>query len=494
MFIKNGYTLSSAGGDRFKLCDKDDNIVVSGSLGYGNFVATKMPQKAYQVNLKSNLSQLNIMHQAAGHPSIEYFYKMYPDLPRKDFTCTTCDVSKRHKEPFFGHFPQPTQKLEYIHINLCGPISPPSESGSKYFLRAVDGYSHFVWVRFLTYKSEVAKTMQDLFSVIKNKAKEKISYLVTDNGTEFKNHSLHEFYTSKGIAHLTTAPYHPENNPFAKQGNQTTVEKARCILKDSGLGLSFWAKAVNCAVHLKNLSPCKSINFLSPSKMWFGRPPNCTYLHPFRCQAIYLLNRSARKFRSCGAVGIFLGYGEGHRSFRVPDEETGNVHITHHVKFNDHVFPACQDTAVSNCDEEIDLLFLSLPNSSKSPSSDHPTQTPEPQNLNNSNNGDHPDDSNCAQELEDQNSSSDQSESENNFAELLNPGNQQGNGQNDSPPPPILTHPPDFTTGYRRMNRLTKKSEAILIRPTSWNLVVVHAIQQTPPSWLMMIQRHTIRL
>jgi hypothetical protein len=125
------------------------------------------------------------------------------------------------------------------------------------------------------------------------------------------------------------------------------------------LGLSFWAEAVNCAVYLENLSPCKSINFLSPSKMWFGKPPNLTYLHPFGCQAIYLLNRSAGKFWSRGAAGIFLGYGEGHRSFRVLDEETGNVHITHHIKFNDHVFPAFQTLDVQNCDEEIDLLFIS---------------------------------------------------------------------------------------------------------------------------------------
>jgi hypothetical protein len=107
-FIKNGYTLSSAGGDLFKLCDEKDNIVISGSLACGNFAVNKETQKAYQVDLKSDLSQLNIMHQAAGHPLIEYFYKMFPELPRKDFTCSTCDVSKIHKEPFCGHFPNAT--------------------------------------------------------------------------------------------------------------------------------------------------------------------------------------------------------------------------------------------------------------------------------------------------------------------------------------------------------------------------------------------------
>jgi hypothetical protein len=104
-FIKNGYSLSLAGGLWFKLSDETNSTVVSGLLAYGNFIANTKSHKAYQVDIKSNVDLLNIKHQAAGHPSLKYFYQMYPDLPRKDFTCLTCDISKRHKEPFFGHFP-----------------------------------------------------------------------------------------------------------------------------------------------------------------------------------------------------------------------------------------------------------------------------------------------------------------------------------------------------------------------------------------------------
>jgi hypothetical protein len=237
-FIKNSYNLSSHGGSLFKLCNKTNSIVLTGSLAYRNFIFASETQKAYHVDLKSNISRLNIKHQAAGHPSLEYFYKMYPELPQKDFTCPTCNVSKQHKEPFLGSYPSASRKLDYLHIDLCGPISPPSESGYKYFLCAVNGFSHHVWVRFLTYKSKVNQIMQELFSFVENKSKEKICHLVTDHGTEFKNCSLQSYYASKGIAHLTTAPYHPENNPFSEQGNRTTVEKARCILKDLGLGRS----------------------------------------------------------------------------------------------------------------------------------------------------------------------------------------------------------------------------------------------------------------
>jgi hypothetical protein len=67
-FIKNGYTLSSHGRSLFKLCDKTNSIVLTGTLAYGNFIVTSKTQKAYHVNLNSNISRLNIKHQAAGHP------------------------------------------------------------------------------------------------------------------------------------------------------------------------------------------------------------------------------------------------------------------------------------------------------------------------------------------------------------------------------------------------------------------------------------------
>ena len=421
-FIKNGYSLTTDGESRFKLCDNEESRVITGSLACGNFIVDTDHQ-ANQVTLKSDVSLLNVRHQAAGHPSMEYFYKMFPSLPRTPFACSTCDVSKRHKEPFPGHFPPATRKLDYLHIDLCGPISPPSESGFRYFLRAVDGYSHFVWVRFMAFKSNVNDIIQNLFTFIENESGEKICHLVTDNGTEFKNNSLNSYYSSKGIAHLTTAPYHPENNPFAERGNRTTVEKARCLLKDSGLELSFWAEAVNCSVHLENLSPSKSINFSSPFEMWFGRTPNLTYLHPFGCQAVFLINRSAGKFRSRGAVGIFLGYGDGHRSFRVLERETGKVVITHHVKFNDHIFPACENGNSLHM-AEIDELFYSNVSSSSSLSS--PPQIIDPSTTT------HEDD-NLPQisEIDDEPISSDQSYSEDEINRLLT----SNNPREESPDP-----------------------------------------------------------
>ncbi|KAH9452549.1 hypothetical protein Pst134EB_033519 [Puccinia striiformis f. sp. tritici] len=290
-FIKNNYTLKSGGGNEFVLADELGAPVITGSLADGNFLIHQVQHSAHKVDIKSQSTYEK--HQAAGHPSPTYFYKMFPHIPKTNFTCNTCDLSKAHKEPFLGNFPTPTRPLEYLHIDLCGPISIPSVSGHRYFLRAVDGFSHFVWIRFLAFKSDVNKTLRDLFLKIKNESNHSIVNLVSDNGTEFKNKDLSAYYASKGINHLTTTPYTPEENPFAERGNRTTVAKLRCLLNDSNLPSCFWAEAAQTAVYLENITP-----------------------------SIYFINRSEGKLGNRGAKGIFLGYGEGHRSYRILDAET----------------------------------------------------------------------------------------------------------------------------------------------------------------------------
>ncbi|MBW0538093.1 hypothetical protein O181_077808 [Austropuccinia psidii MF-1] len=163
--------------------------------------------------------------------------------------------------PFQGHFPKASSKGEFLHLDLCGPITPPLESGAKFFLQIVDSFSCYVWVFFLQTKSEAKEKIKNLILKIQKTPASTVSNIVSDNGTEFKNLDLLSFFQKEGISHLVTSPYTPQQNPIAERGNRTTVNKARCLLKESGLPLSYWAEAVNTAVYLENLTPNSSILF-----------------------------------------------------------------------------------------------------------------------------------------------------------------------------------------------------------------------------------------
>ncbi|MBW0492601.1 hypothetical protein O181_032316 [Austropuccinia psidii MF-1] len=135
----------------------------------------------------------------------------------------------------------------------------------------------------------------------------------------------------------------------------TTINKARCLLKDSGLKEEYWAEAVNTTLYLENLTPNKAINFETPFAKWFNKVPSLNYLQPFGCAAFYLKNRHEGKFSDRGRQGIFLGYGSGHRSFRILDPENNNVIITHHTNFFPNLFPA--KTSDDTKEEEHSLII-----------------------------------------------------------------------------------------------------------------------------------------
>ncbi|MBW0476698.1 hypothetical protein O181_016413 [Austropuccinia psidii MF-1] len=76
-----------------------------------------------------------------------------------------------------------------------------------------------------------------------------------------------------GINHIISPPYTPQHNSFSERGNQSVLEKARCILLQSNLPVKYWAEAVSTETFLCNLVQ-KDNNNMTPHDIWHkSRPP-----------------------------------------------------------------------------------------------------------------------------------------------------------------------------------------------------------------------------
>nr|GFC02745.1 putative ribonuclease H-like domain-containing protein [Tanacetum cinerariifolium] len=67
----------------------------------------------------------------------------------------------------------------------------------------------------------------------------------TDNGTEFVNHTLREYYEEVGISH---------QNGVVERCNRTLIEAARTMLIYAQAPLFLWAEAVATACFTQNRS------------------------------------------------------------------------------------------------------------------------------------------------------------------------------------------------------------------------------------------------
>ncbi|GJU28036.1 retrovirus-related pol polyprotein from transposon TNT 1-94 [Tanacetum coccineum] len=86
------------------------------------------------------------------------------------------------------------EKLYLLLMDLCGPMRVASVNGKKYILVIVDDYSRFTWVKFLASKDEAPDFIIKFLKMIQIRLNTTVRNIRTDNGTEFVNQTLRDYY------------------------------------------------------------------------------------------------------------------------------------------------------------------------------------------------------------------------------------------------------------------------------------------------------------
>ncbi|GJX13147.1 retrovirus-related pol polyprotein from transposon TNT 1-94 [Tanacetum coccineum] len=173
-------------------------------------------------------------------------------LPRlkfeKDHLCSTCQLGKSKKAT---HKPKTVntimEVLHTLHMDLCGLMGVQSINGKKYILVIVDDYSRFTWVKFLRSKDETLAFVVKLLKQLQVGLNKTVRNIRTDNGIEFVNHALTNYFESVGITHEKTVPKTPHQNDVVEIQNRTLVEAARTMLIFSKASMFLWAEPIATA-------------------------------------------------------------------------------------------------------------------------------------------------------------------------------------------------------------------------------------------------------
>jgi hypothetical protein len=74
------------------------------------------------------------------------------------------------------------ERLELVHGDLCGPVTPATPGGRRYFLLLIDNLSRYMWVVVLGGKGEVADAIRRAQAAMEAECSRKLHVLRTDNG------------------------------------------------------------------------------------------------------------------------------------------------------------------------------------------------------------------------------------------------------------------------------------------------------------------------
>nr|GEW54905.1 hypothetical protein [Tanacetum cinerariifolium] len=247
--------------------------------------------------------------------SVGQFCDSYLEVAFRQHTCfirnldgvdllTACAMGKSTKKSYKPKSKDTNQeKLYLLHMDLCGPMRVESVNGKKYILVIVDDYSRFTWVKLFRSKDEAPDFIIRFLKMIQVRLKVPVHRIRTDNGTEFVNQTLREYYEEDGISHETS---------------------------------------------------------VTPYELLHNKLPDLSYLYVFGALC-YSTNDSENleKLQPKADIGIFIGYAPTKKAFRIYNRRTRRIVETIHVDFDELTAMASEQSSSGPALNEMSPAIIS---------------------------------------------------------------------------------------------------------------------------------------
>nr|GFB75220.1 retrovirus-related Pol polyprotein from transposon TNT 1-94 [Tanacetum cinerariifolium] len=264
----------------------------------------------------------------AGLPKFKY---------HKEHLCPSCEQGKSKRA---SHPPKPVpnsrQRLHLLHMDLCGPMRIASINGKRYVLVIVDDYSRYTWVHFLRSKDEAPEVIIKFLKRITVLLQSPVIIIRTDNGIEFKNQVLKEYFDTVGISHQMSSVQTPQQNGVVERRNRTLVEAARTMLIFSRAPLFLWDEVIATACFTQNCSIMHRRFNKTPYELIYGRKPDISFLYVFGALCYPKNDREdIRKLGAKGNISFFIGYSADSCAYRVFNRRTKKIMETMNVSFDE---------------------------------------------------------------------------------------------------------------------------------------------------------------
>ncbi|KAG6590542.1 Integrase catalytic core protein [Phytophthora cinnamomi] len=340
---------------------KSKKIVASADLIDGLYWL-RVPSCAANSVSKASVNAVDL-HARLGHAPNDVLRKMVSSgmvtgakMPTS--SRSQANVVGANKENGAKPFPSNPNKrkykpFEFLHFDICGPMEEESLGGSRYLLLITDEASGCMSGFCLRARSESEGCLRRFITKVEKQFDARVKFVRHDGAKEFATNSLLAYYEDHGIEVQPTVRYAHQTNATAERANRTIVTIGRSMLHYAGLDKTFWAEAAMTAIYIKNRLPSPKSPDKTPFEIVYKSKPNVKHMRIFGCKAYVLTPKEKRlKWDPKAREGIFMGYEERSKAYRVYDIEAGQVVISRDVTFDESSF----DDSTAADGEEVNRL------------------------------------------------------------------------------------------------------------------------------------------
>ena len=197
-----------------------------------------------------------------------YWLGMCKHILKHCKACHQCSLQNQSTgEIGFGHFKVPLLPMEFICMDLVGPISPQTSRGNKYMLTIIDmltGYTMAVTIPDKRAETVCRAYRDHIYCIFGGSSR-----ILTDNGTEFKSKEMRQICDELDIKQVFSPVYTPQANGRLEGWHRFLKS---CIAKHIRGAEVEWDDLIPLAVSAYNFFPCQSSKE-SPFVLMFGRDP-----------------------------------------------------------------------------------------------------------------------------------------------------------------------------------------------------------------------------
>nr|KAJ0198111.1 hypothetical protein LSAT_V11C700366270 [Lactuca sativa] len=162
----------------------------------------------------------------------------------------------------------------------------------------------------------------------------------SDNGGEFTSNHMLQFYNEHGILLETTCPHTPQQNGVVERKHIHFLETAHETRFEANLPNRFWGECILTAAYIINRLPSKVIKNKTPYEIVWNQKPQYDHMQVLGCLAYYRnTDTKGEKFENKGKPGVFLGYPQGTKGYKIYDIESRKIIISREVLFHESTLP-----------------------------------------------------------------------------------------------------------------------------------------------------------
>ena len=175
--------------------------------------------------------------------------------------------------------------------------------------------------------------------MIQTQFQTQIKLFRTDNGTEYFNTILGDYFQKHGIIHQSSYNNTPQQNRIAERKNKHILQVARALMFSINMPIRFLGNTVLTATFLINRMPSHVLSFHTPLKQLTTNFPHQKLgttlpLKVFGCTAFVHIHSHARSKldpRACKCV--FIGYSPVQKGYKCYDPAIKRVFFSWDVTF-----------------------------------------------------------------------------------------------------------------------------------------------------------------